>query len=223
MDLPFSIVYPLDNLPLPLHSALMLPEKVTLIDIHEPLVTYWNEVFKDEPRVSAEWGDYFETKADAMVSPANSFGIMDGGIDLAIRNELGRGVELTLRSQIEDRFHGELPVGGCIIIDTDYHKWPYLVCAPTMRTPGNCRDTTNAYTAFRAALLAIKRFNEEETLDRHPRIRSLVCCGLATGCGKMTFSRCAVQMKAAWDQVNGSPKLGSFDEIHAKNRLLFTM
>lgn len=30
--------------------------------------------------------------AEAMVSPANSFGIMDGGLDAAIRDQLGFGV-----------------------------------------------------------------------------------------------------------------------------------
>ena len=78
----------------------MLPEIITLIDLNKPLVDYWNAVFEDDPRVSAVYGDYFETPADAMVSPANCFGIMDGGIDLAIRNVLGTRVE----KRVQQRF-----------------------------------------------------------------------------------------------------------------------
>src|SRR5262249_36504621 len=49
----------------------------------------WNEVFREVEIVEASAGDYFDQPADAMVSPANSFGIMDGGLDLAIRDQLG--------------------------------------------------------------------------------------------------------------------------------------
>ena len=200
-----------------------LPDKITLVDLNKPLVDYWNEAFKDEPRVTAEQGDYFDVPADVMVSPANSFGIMDGGIDLAIRNILGEDVEAKLQEEIAIHFHGELPVGSAILIDTHHEKWKFLVAAPTMRTPGNVRDTTNAYTAFRAALLAVGHFNMDTLGPKPKNVRSMVCCGLATGCGKMTYSRCAVQMKAAWDQINGSPQFSGFEEIHAKERLLWTI
>ena len=205
----------------------MLPEKITLVDLDSPLVDYWNEAFKDVPQVSAEKGDYFDFPADAMVSPANSFGIMDGGIDLAIRRELGMHVEEEVQTQILERYHGELPIGAAVAVATKHAKWPWLIAAPTMRTPGNVRDTTNAYVAFRAVLLAIRQWNQspvEFGPQKHAQeIKTLVCCGLATGCGKMTASRCAVQMKAAWDQVNGSPKFSGFAEIHAKERLLYTI
>jgi len=201
----------------------MLPDKITLIDINEPLVTYWNEVFKDDPAVEAEYGDYFDCPADAMVSPANSFGIMDGGIDLAIRKKLGHNVEKEVQKEIETHFHGELPVGAAVLVDTEHERWPYLVAATTMRVPENVKHTANAYLAFRAVLLLIRNYNTSQPHGGEDEIRSLICCGLATGCGGMSFSRCAVQMKAAWDQVNGSPELGRFDEIYAKHRLLMTL
>ena len=46
------------------------------------------------------------------VSPANSFGIMDGGLDLAIRDQLGLGVQTTLQRAIVERHHGELPIAA---------------------------------------------------------------------------------------------------------------
>ena len=67
----------------------MLPERILLIDRNAKLVAAWEQAFAPFPAVTAKEGDFFEEAADAMVSPANSFGVMDGGLDLAIRNELG--------------------------------------------------------------------------------------------------------------------------------------
>lgn len=53
----------------------------------------WNQQFGDCPGVKAMAGDYFQQPADAIVSPANSFGIMDGGLDLAVRDQLGFSVQ----------------------------------------------------------------------------------------------------------------------------------
>jgi O-acetyl-ADP-ribose deacetylase (regulator of RNase III) len=216
-----SIVYPSTIRDLVSTILGMKLEKLTLIDLNEPLVTYWNEVFKDEPRVTAEYGDYFETPADAMVSPANCFGIMDGGIDLAIRNNLGAHAEEMVQGQIKDHFHGELPIGSAVCVNTGNEKWPYLIAAPTMRIPENVKRTTNAYSAFRAVLLLVESINTSYPKDF--QIRTMVCCGLATGCGKMSFAQCAIQMKAAWDQVNGPPELKSFADIHIEHAQLFAM
>ena len=59
-----------------------------LIDRDPALVRAWREVFRDRDEVTVHEDDYFAHPAAAMVSPANSFGIMDGGLDLAIRNSL---------------------------------------------------------------------------------------------------------------------------------------
>ena len=64
-------------------------EKLYLIDSKPELCDKWRQVFSSYPEVEVLTGDYFQQSADAIVSPANSFGIMDGGLDLAIRNELG--------------------------------------------------------------------------------------------------------------------------------------
>lgn len=45
-------------------------------------------------------------------------------------------------------------------------------------------------------------------------IRSLVCCGLATGIGGMEPARCAAQMRVALEQVRKPARIPSFDQIH---------
>ena len=187
--------------------------KVTLVGRDAALVRAWQRVFEDDEDVSAVEGDYFAFPADAMVSPANSFGIMDGGIDLAIRDALGVGVQQKVQRAIVERWHGELPVGCAELVETGHEQWPYLVAAPTMRVPESVAGSLNAYLAFRAALLACAK---------QPAIASLVCCGLATGIGHMDPNRCATQMKLAWRQTREPARIPSFRQIHAIHEALRT-
>lgn len=72
-----------------------LPIQLHLRDLSRALVAAWRQEFTGIPGVSISQGDIFsersgpvsagdpiDIRADAVVSPANSFGFMDGGIDL---------------------------------------------------------------------------------------------------------------------------------------------
>ncbi len=180
--------------------------KILLVDRHEPMVRAWSRVFEDVDDVEVIQGDYFATPATAMVSPANSFGIMDGGLDLAIRGELGLSVQTRVQRVIIDRHHGEIPIGCAEIVETGDSRWPLLVCAPTMRVPEVVGQTLNAYLAFRAVLAACARHSTP--------IESIVCCGLCTGIGAMEPMRCAQQMRIAFEQLRKPARIPSFREIH---------
>jgi O-acetyl-ADP-ribose deacetylase (regulator of RNase III) len=195
----------------------MLPERILLIDHHAPLVRAWRDAFEDLERFEIVEGDYFATPADAMVSPANSFAIMDGGLDLAIRGELGLEVQRRAQKLIVERHHGELPIGAAEIVPTDHERWPFLVVAPTMRVPESIAGTLNAYHAFRAVLLAIARWNLTET-----PIRSVIVPGLGTGIGRLDERRCALHMRMAWKQVSGPARIPSFSQIHQVHDALRT-
>jgi O-acetyl-ADP-ribose deacetylase (regulator of RNase III) len=144
---------------------------------------------------------------------------MDGGLDLAIRDTLGVEVERRVRRRIEERHHGELPIGAAEIIPTDDRRWPLLISAPTMRVPENVGQTVHAYWAFRAILLAVRAHNAAGT---EPAIRTLLCPGLGTGVGGLPARRCAVQMHQAWLQVEGDGRLPSMDRIHTVHRAIRT-
>lgn len=116
----------------------MLPEKIYLVDLDKELVDAWEEVFENDKVFEPYQDDYFARKTDAIVSPANSFGIMDGGLDLAIRNEVGFKAEENLKNEILNNYHGELPIGSAIIVPTENTNWPFLISAPTMRIPNGC-------------------------------------------------------------------------------------
>lgn len=198
----------------------MLPSIIFLIDRSQILVDCWKEQFKDCPSVEAIAGSYFQRPADAMVSPANSFGIMDGGLDLAIRDELGFDVETNIQEVIVKKYHGELSVGCAEIVPTNDRRWPYMVAAPTMRVPEHVGLTLNAYLAFRAALLAVE--NHNKALGKR-QIDSIVCCGLGTGIGKMSPMKCAMQMRAAYQVMKMPSRIPSFNGIHAFHKALIQM
>ena len=153
----------------------------------------WARAFADCPQVRAEQGDYFRTDADAVVSPANSFGFMDGGLDLVISQHLGWGVEDRVRAVLMAEHEGELPVGQAFIVPTDNARHPWLVFAPTMRVPMNVAKTAHAFLAMRAILRAVRLHSAA-----HPLIRSVLCPGLGTGNGCMPPKRCAKQMRQAY-------------------------
>lgn len=194
-----------------------LPSKIFLIDQAPQLVEEWKKAFAVFPEVEVLAGDYFQQPADAIVSPANSFGIMDGGLDLAIRNQLGHVVQLRIQRIIVDKHHGELPVGSAEIVETNDARWKFLIAAPTMRVPESVAATIHAYLAFRAVLVAIENYNR--ALGRRV-IDSLVCCGLGTGVGGMAAARCAAQMQLAYKAMIGPPIIGRFESIYEFHRAL---
>ena len=179
----------------------------------------WRQVFSNYPEVEVLLGDYFQQSADAIVSPANSFGIMDGGLDLAIRNELGFQIETDIQEVILNKYHGEMPIGTAEIINTNHDRWSFMIAAPTMRIPENVAYTLNAYIAFRAILIAINSLNKSEPKKL---IKTLVCSGLGTGIGSMEPVKCAAQMRAAYNLIKEPARISSFEEIHQSHQSLLT-
>src|ERR1700743_1397948 len=161
----------------------------------------WRKAFSDVPGVIVVEGDILKGRCDAVVSPANSFGFMDGGIDLAYRRYFGIDLQSRVQSKIRTEFLGELPVGQAMVVPTGHNIVPYLVAAPTMRIPDRIADTVNVYLAFRAALLAVRAYN----IGSPTAIASLRVPALGTGVGAMPLIRAARQMHAAYVSVFESP------------------
>ncbi len=158
----------------------------------------WRTAFSGCEGVTVVAGDILSLEADALVSPANSFGFMDGGLDLIYSQHFGWELEGRVRARILEAFHGELPVGRALVVPTEHPRVPWLISAPTMRVPMRIEHTPNAYLAFRAVLI--------EALA-HPGIHRVLCPGLGTGVGRMPPDRCARQMRAAHDAILGGQPL----------------
>lgn len=145
---------------------------IHLRDLSAFLVAAWEEAFTDVPGVTVSRGDIFSTQpsplpddapinvaADAVVSPANSFGFMDGGIDAVYTHQFGFALEGRLQALLAGEYGGELPVGCAVIVETGSPEISWCISAPTMRVPEALPDTANAYLAFRAALRAVLAHN----------------------------------------------------------------
>jgi O-acetyl-ADP-ribose deacetylase (regulator of RNase III) len=157
------------------------------------------DAFAGVPAVEVLEGNLLDLDCDALVSPANSFGDMGGGIDKAIDDFHGGAAQRAVMAAIAEQFYGELPVGMAVVVEVPARRFPFVVAAPTMRIPGDVSRTINAYLAMRAALVAVLRHNAAAGRT----IRTIAIPGLCTGVGGMSPTRAARQMRAAYDNVAG--------------------
>ncbi|KAA9332305.1 phage tail protein [Hymenobacter busanensis] len=174
---------------------------LNLIDTNSEITDAWSLVFADVPQVSVCHGSIFEHPADAIVSPANSFGFMNGGIDFAISKHLGWHLEKDLQRVIREKYYGELLVGQAEIIETGSPLFPYLIAAPTMRTPMTITRGPNVYQAMKALLLLL-RYGKLSTGEAvGDKVQNVAIPGLGTGVGQVRPLVCARQMRIAWEDV----------------------
>jgi len=168
--------------------------KIILAAVDYRLIDAWKAFFENEPNVTIVQTDITQLSCDAVVSPANSFGFMDGGLDYALSERFGWDLEKKLQQRIKDLPEGELLVGQAIVMETGDSTVPFLISAPTMRVPMNFNiDTSvNAYLAMKATLIKAK--NE-------PRINSVAIPGLCTGVGRMVAMIAARQMFQAYKEI----------------------
>lgn len=162
--------------------------KIILCDLNPRLVAEWQRAFGKVSNVEMYCSDIFEHKADCIVSPANSYGLMDGGIDAAYTKFFGPDLQKNLQSLIKELPMRELLVGQTLVVPTNNPEIPFLISAPTMRIPLDVHDTPNPYLAFKAVLIAarINVFN------------SILCPGLGTLTGNVSPEDCARQMYLAY-------------------------
>lgn len=165
----------------------------------------WQEYCGDLDNVSVYKGSILDVSCDAVVSPANSFGFMDGGIDLIYSQFFGWQVQERLQEIIKTKHHGELLIGSAEIVETDNIKIPYLISAPTMRVPQIIKESVNPYLAARAVFLLIKYSGFDFGVLKGEKIADAVqkvaFPGLGTGVGKIDFNTCAKQVRQAIEDV----------------------
>lgn len=173
-----------------------------LVDPKQDVCSEFELFFRDYPRVTVVC-DVFESlpKFDCMVSAANSFGLMDGGVDLAISNFFGWELMDRVQRHIIDHWRGEQPVGTSFIIPTNHENHPFLAHTPTMRVPMPITATDDVYKATWAMLLAVWRHNR----DTEDPISTVACPGLGTATGGVSPRSAARQMSRAYHHFISPP------------------
>jgi O-acetyl-ADP-ribose deacetylase (regulator of RNase III) len=176
--------------------------RLVLCALDEPLAGAWHEISDGRDGLTSHQGSVLDLKVDAVVSPANSYGWMRGGID-ALYARVFPEVEQRVRSAVLAYHGGELPVGEALLVPTGAPTPMWLISAPTMREPGEQlpEDTVHPYLAARAVLrLWAHGALEDGTQIRHV-VRSIAMPGLGTGVGGASPQLCARQVAAAWDEA----------------------
>ena len=163
--------------------------RLHLVDYNGHLVNAWGEAFNPFPEVTVQQGDLLAVAEHCVVSPANSYGFMDGGIDAAYRAFFGAEIERTVQDAIARRPEGHLPVGASLVVPTGHSRIPFLIVAPTMTIPEQV-ESRHCYRAMRAVLRIVSRDAEVG--------RDVYCPGLATGVGMVPPQDAAAMMAEAY-------------------------
>lgn len=202
--------------------------KLILTAIEKPLADAWRKFCGDLDFVEIHQGSILDAECDAVVSPANSFGFMDGGIDALYMRHFGYDIQTRVRRQIFEHHHGELVVGNADVVETDDEKIPFLIVAPTMRVPMVLQDTVNPYLAARAAFTLVKHKHflsgsyKGKLVAEH--IKAVALPGLGTGVGRVGFNTCAHQVRQAIEDIllENYTMPQSWAEASERHQLLYT-
>ena len=161
---------------------------VTLIDINPRMVAAWRATFEENPEVEIVQGSMLEQPVDAWVTPTNSKGSMDGGLDAIIKNHLGAGIQTRVQKEIGRMHGGFLPVGHATCVPTGLDRPRYLISTPTMHASSqDISDTLNVALACAAAFQAVHMQNAAEPGS----IRAVALPGLGANTGKVPVEICA--------------------------------
>lgn len=202
--------------------------QIHLTALDAELADAWQRHCGDLPNVAIHPGSILDLSVDAVVSPANSFGFMDGGIDHLYSHRFGWEVQERLQELIRSRHHGELLVGAAEIVETGSDRIPFVIAAPTMRVPMILTDSVSPYLAARAVLLLIQHglfasgaLAGEAVADA---VKSVAFPGLGTGIGRVLPDVCARQMRAAIEEVvlGRGQFPNSWSEAQRQHQLLYS-
>ena len=202
--------------------------RIILSAVEPELADAWQRFCGDVPFVTVHRGSILDLSCDAVVSPANSFGFMDGGIDMFYSQHFGWLVQERLQKLITEKHHGELVVGAAEIVETDNQAIPYVIAAPTMRVPMILKNSVNPYLAARAALLLVRHGTfAAGPLKGQPissYVESVGFPGLGTGVGQIGPNTCAHQVRTAIEDVllNEGSFPTSWADAQRKHQKLYT-
>lgn len=180
--------------------------KIILVATNAYIEGQFQLYFDEYDDTHVHLGRFEELRAECLASPANSFGLMDGGMDAAITAYFGDQLQQRVQARIIEEYCGEQPVGTSFIINTHNDKIPYLAHSPTMRVPTDIRGTDNVYRATKATLIAAK----------NNAMKSIILPAFGAGVGLMHPQEVARQMYLAYKHVKNPPE--SIDWNYARFR-----
>lgn len=153
---------------------------------------------------------------DCFVTAANSFGIMNAGIDAAVIRFHGEELMRRIQFRILDEFLGEQPIGTSIIESTGNPDYPFVAHSPTTRVPGSIEGTDKVYAATWASLIAVYRHKAQ----KGDPIESVVFPAMGAGFGGVPYTEVARQMAAAYRHYLNPPHRMDWDMVANRQRTI---
>ncbi len=172
---------------------------IYLIDINETMCDAWSH-HRFPPRVKIVHGSILElpvTGVNVFVSPANSLGLMRGGID-SVYQKMFPSIESDVRETIRylgfKSANGDyfLPVGSALLVKVsgeptlEHLKGSenYFIVCPSMILPGtNIEKTNNVIHCYRSIFGLIRKMDV--------KVDNILIPGIGTGIGGVSAERCA--------------------------------
>ena len=177
--------------------------KIYFLDKSKAKMSFMKKYFQDEyvEFVCDDLQAFLEkTPVECVVSPANAFGLMDGGYDFFIIRYFGEQLQTRVQEYIIKNYGGEQPLGTSFLIKAN-EKGQSLIHTPTMQTPRAIKDPFIVYQCMRSTLLCAKKH----------KVKSIVIPLFGCGTGKVHPQIIAEMMSKAYDQVNNPPKQLNWD------------
>lgn len=172
--------------------------KIYLLSVDSAMTREWKRYFHGCPDVTVVnmafhtfMGQY---EVEGIATPGNSYGLMDGGYDVAVIDYFGLGLEMEVRRRIKKEWDGEQVVGTSLLVDIPGSQ-KKLLHTPSMRVPCPIKDPMVAYHCMRSTLLLAKR----------RKLKSVVIPAFGGSCGQLRPKTIAELMKEAYDQINNPP------------------
>ena len=186
--------------------------KIYLLDVNKSVTNCWSKYFvnlQDENEVQIVNQDFAtflksHPEIDAVVSPANAFGLMDGGYDKAITDYFGKDLMKEVQRKIMFDWHGEQPVGTSMsvpiynrVFNTIYgSKICQLIHTPSMRTPEVIKDSRIIYQCMRTTLIEALRL----------KVNSIIIPAFGGLTGRVPCDEIAKMMYLAYKQIYNQPE-----------------
>ena len=157
--------------------------KVLIADHNKSTIASIEEL---NPSFEVELGDPLAFDIDAVVSPANTKGIMNGGYDAVLRRYFGVGIEYSVRQYLEQF---QIDVGQAIAVKTGHPKVEWLIVSPTVSVTGeglSGHKSVSYACAYNSVKVALEK-----------NVEYLGMTGLGTGVGGLD------RRESARQQVQG--------------------
>lgn len=182
--------------------------KIYLLDINKEMTDAWREcfIFDNVEIVNEDFAAFMDKhpNIEAIVSPANAFGLMDGGYDKAIIDYFGKELMDDVQSKIIAEWYGEQPVGTSMSVLIKGREIPddifgvknaIIIHTPTMRTPEIIKDWRIIYQCMRTTLIEAKK----------QEINSIVIPAFGGSTGRVPCDEIAKMMYLAYKQITNKP------------------